>query len=123
MEIIAELVMLLLEIFGEVLLDAGLSRTGNGRTSGDGILTLLAWLFLGALGGLVSVWLLPDRILRPGPLPGLSLVLTPLIVGSAMQLWGDHRRAHGHSTTYLATFPGGAAFAWAWAAVRFFATG
>ena len=70
------------------------------------------------LGGLLLL-AVPHRMVRPGSIPGLSLVLSPLAAGAAMHAWGRHRRARGHATTNLATFQGGAALAFGLALVRY----
>jgi hypothetical protein len=56
---------------------------------------------------------------RSSPLRGVSLVVTPLALGWAMQAWGRHRERAGHSTTSLATWYGGGALALGLAATRY----
>jgi hypothetical protein len=45
-------------------------------------------------------------------------VIAPLVVGAALHGFGIWRKRHGHSTTHLATFYGGAAFAFGYAITR-----
>jgi hypothetical protein len=73
---------------------------------------------LGAVVGGLSLFLWPTAFWKPGPIPGLSLILGPLGTGATMHVWGKSRRAGGHVTTNLATFAGGAAFAFGSALVR-----
>lgn len=125
MDILVEVLLLLgelvLEVFGEALLEVGLSglKEALGRTNRNPSLAAVGYLILGALVGGLSVWLWPQRLFRNAPVPGLSLLLSPLAGGAAMEAWGRYRRAGGHETTNLATFLGGAAFALAYALVRF----
>jgi len=51
----------------------------------------------------------------------LGLVLAPLATGAAMHAFGARRRRHGRATSGLATFWGGAAFAFAMALARWLA--
>lgn len=125
MEILFELLLLLgqlvLEVFAEALLDLGLSglRDALGRRNRSPSLAAMGYLILGALVGGLSLWLWPQRLLRSGPVPGLSLLLSPVAGGAAMEAWGRYRRGGGHATTNLATFLGGAAFALGYAMARF----
>ena len=69
-------------------------------------------LFMLVLSG-VSIALLIsfffEARLLPASLPGLSLALTPLALGTVMHFFGRWRAANGHRPTVLATFAGGAA--------------
>ena len=121
MEILVELVVqLVLEVFGEILLEFGLEafKGAFGRQNRSPRVATLGYLCLGAAIGVLSLWLLPERMLRPGPIPGLSVVIVPLIGGVVMHLWGSFRRSRGHSTTNLATFYGGAALLLSYCLVR-----
>lgn len=124
MEILAELLFLLLqvllEIFGEVLLELGFSGLKElfGRENRDPVLATIGYWILGAVMGGLSLLMWPQRLVRPGPIPGLSLVVGPVAVGFAMDAWGRYRRSSGHQTTNLATLYGGGAFAFGLALVR-----
>jgi hypothetical protein len=111
------LIQLVLEILWEVV--AAAYKATFGRPDRSIVGASIGYFVVGAsLGGLsLLVW--PSRLLRPGPVPGLSLILSPVCVGLTMQAWGRYRRARGRVTTTLATFPAGAAFALGTALVRF----
>ena len=83
------------------------------------VVSVLGYFVAGAAVGALSLLFWPERFLEPGPIPGLSLVLGLLCVGGAMHAWGRLRRQKGRDTTNLATFAGGAAFAFGTALVRF----
>ncbi len=125
MEILGEILLfflqLLLEVFGEALLELGLTglKEALGRQNRHPYLAAVGYFTLGAAVGALSLWFWPQRLLRSGPVPGLSLLLSPLAGGAAMEAWGRFRRQRGHDTTNLATFVGGAAFALGCAIVRF----
>jgi hypothetical protein len=79
----------------------------------------LALVCGGAAAGLLSVWLLPNRLFASrAVLPGSSLLLAPLITGLAMHAIGKRLQGAGHPASKLATFWGGALFAFAMALVR-----
>jgi hypothetical protein len=124
-EILLFLLQLVLEVFGqlflEVLAELGLEsiKAAFARPNRSVPLAVLGLFLLGASLGGLSLLALPARFWKPGPIPGLSLILGPLCAGAAMHAWGRHRRAGGHDTTNLATFAGGAAFAFGMALVRF----
>jgi hypothetical protein len=79
----------------------------------------LGFLVLGAILGGISVLVWPHRVVAPGPVPGLSVVLNPLAAGLAMHLWGGYRAAGGHATSSLATWYGGGALALGMSLMRF----
>jgi hypothetical protein len=122
MELLLELC---LELFGEailqILMEAGLAtvQEAAGRENRNPVLATIGYGLLGAILGGLSLWPLPTRLLAAAPVSGISLVVSPVVMGIVMQLWGGLRRAQGHRTTNLATWYGGAAFAFGLALVRF----
>jgi hypothetical protein len=73
----------------------------------------------GALAGAVVSLAWPARILPPVVVRGASLVLSPLISGAVMHQYGQCRDRQRESRSHLATFWGGALFAFSMAVVRF----
>src|SRR5262245_44860625 len=78
-------------------------------------------LFLwGAVAGFASALIVPHRLIATRiRIPGTSLIFAPLIAGAVMNWFGEHRRAKGRATSGLATFAGGAVFAFGMALARF----
>ena len=116
--LLLDLPQLLAQLVIEILWDLGSAsyRKPVERSRPSAIVAAFGYFLLGAAVGGLSLLVWAGRVFRPGPVPGLSLVLSPLCVGAAMHAWGAYRRAGG---TSLATFPCGAAFAFGTALVRF----
>jgi hypothetical protein len=128
------LVELILEVFGdiivqvvfEVLLEFGFESLSNllrPQRRANPFLAACGLMLFGGVLGLVFALLLPHRLVRTSHLPGLSLVLAPLGVGLLMHIFGTWRRKRGGHTTFLATFWGGAVFAFSMALVRWLMVG
>jgi hypothetical protein len=86
------------------------------------------WVYAGyaAAGfalGAGSGWLLPRRMLPMPATQGISLLVSPALSGVAMSLWGSYRRERGRPATSMATFWGGASFAFGCALGRFVSVG
>ena len=116
---------LLVELFGQIVVEvlwefgAAAYKAARPRGNRSVAVAVVGYAVVGAVVGALSLLAWPDRLFRPGPVPGLSLILGPVCVGAVMHGWGLLRRRRGHETTNLATFPGGAAFALGTALVRF----
>jgi hypothetical protein len=82
-------------------------------------LALVGLLLIGGAAGGISLWGWPNRLTAPGPLPGASLVISPLVNGLAMDALGRWRAKRGWPPEHVSTFWGGAAFAFGVAIVRF----
>jgi hypothetical protein len=125
LEIIEFLVWVVIEVVGEVLFEIALELGLEGvqstyeRENRHPALASFGYLVLGAALGGLSAWLLPDPLVRPGPVPGLSIVLSTLCAAIAMDHWGRYRQSRGHATTSLATWYGGGSFAFGMSAARF----
>ena len=124
-ELLFLLLQVLIDLLGQVVLEI-LWELGSAtykamyeRPNRNIVVASLGYLLVGVALGAASLFVWPARVFEPGPIPGLSLILSPLGAGLAMHAWGEYRRSRGHVTTSLATFPGGAAFALGTALVRF----
>ncbi len=127
LEIIVELLFeLVVQVLGEFLFTLGWESLGHalrGSRKANPILAVFGWAIIGAMCGVVSVLVVPQRLLPPSRFPGLSLVVAPVISGVLMKAVGDRRREAGKDTTALATFWGGTTFAFALAATRYLLRG
>ena len=111
---------------GEALVE-GLARligASFGRTDRQHpIAAGLGLLMMGAAVGGISAWAWPYQVVGNGPFPGISVIVSPLVNGLALEAIGRWRDRHRKPRTYLSTFWGAATFAFAVAAVRFWLVG
>jgi hypothetical protein len=126
-EFILELVLttlweIVLQISGESLVELGFHSVGEPfrrRSRAHPGLAAVGLVLLGAAAGALTSLIWPARIFQPGPVPGASLVLSPLITGVVMHRYGEWREDRGRTRSSVATFWGGALFAFSMASVRF----
>lgn len=79
----------------------------------------VGYFILGSFLGILSYWIIPKRVIPLQGIPGLSLVLVPLFVGFGMSQWGKYQIRKGSLVTNLASFNGGAIFAFGISLFRF----
>ena len=87
------------------------------------ILTGLIYSLLGVSAGALSLLVLPHRLFHrqhPVGFHGISLLISPIIVGLALSSVGAFMRRLGKAATPVETFGYGFAFAFGMALVRFF---
>lgn len=87
---------------------------------------VLSYSFISLVGGFVGLVLsnmIPERILPRPAVPGISLFLSPLLAGLVMKRFGDWQRDKGRQPTVLASFWGGALFAFSMSLVRWLRVG
>lgn len=130
-DLLAGLLQALFEILGEALLEGlfGLIAEALGELIGpiklpNQMVSAIGLACVGAAAGLLSAWVIPHRlIVTRARLPGLSLLLAPLVTGFAMEFLGRQLRRFGQKPTGIATFGGGVVFAFSMAAVRWWIVG
>ena len=87
-------------------------------TAKVGCLMIVIMLAMGALAGYVIYLVWPDKIFESIPVTGISLLITPLIIGGLMSLWGICKLSLNYASSFPATFLGGALFGLAAAGTR-----
>jgi hypothetical protein len=103
----------LFELAAQSLTDAiGPEREARPAAAGSG------HLIMGLCAGAVSLGIVRHRLTPHSPVPGLSLVLSPIATGLVMDAIGRLWRDRGDRPA-LFTFRGGAVFAFGMALVRF----
>ena len=131
-DLLLALLELLLEIFGEIFPEIGaallqiffefaagaLHELIQAWTIGP-VVSSIGLLLVGAIAGLLSVGVVPHRLIATRVMfPGLSLLLAPLVAGSAVYVLGDRLQRFGWCSSNFGGFRGGAVFAFAMAAIR-----
>ena len=130
-DLFAELLAILLEVVGDFLLQIvfelateALGRLIKDRKQRSPAVSAIGLVFGGAVAGLLSAWLFPHRLIAMRVVvPGVSLMLAPLATGLAMHLLGRRLRRLERRASSLATFWGGALFAFVMAVVRWWLVG
>ena len=115
----------LLEIVGEGLLDIGLRRMVDFfdfRGIVEPPLAAFGYLAIGAIAGVISIFIVPTPFFRPSRLRGISLLISPVITGGVMAFVGSTLNRRGKRTMQIETFSYGFAFALGMAIIRFFFT-
>ena len=111
-----------LQIVAEMLIEFGFGSIGESlrqRSRAHPVVAAVGVALLGGLAGVLTSVIWPTRMFRPGPVPGASLLVSPLITGLVMDRYGQWRDGKGIGRSYVATFWGGALFAFSMALVRF----
>lgn len=125
MELILELlssglIELLIQVFGELLVDYGLRSAVDGATARrHPILSFLANVLLGLITGGVSLMIFDHHFLKATWARVVMLVIIPLLAGWMMSAFGKWQEKRGGERASLERFWNGFAFALAMGLVRF----
>jgi len=130
-DLFVELLAALLEVAGEFLIEIlfglaaeALSAMINRLKQTSPAVSAIGLACVGAAAGLLSAWLFPHRlIVTRVVLPGVSLLLAPLVTGFAMGFLGKRLRGFGRHPSNIATFRGGVLFAFSMALIRWWLIG
>ena len=129
-----DLLLLLLELFGEFLLevilqlfaegiiDVGarvLARLARGLEFASSVTASLVYVFFGLAAGGLSLLAFPHPFLRPSGFRGISLLVAPFITGWVMSVIGDRLREREKKVVRIESFGCGFTFAFGMALVRF----
>ena len=115
LEILGQIVCELLTGFGWEALGNSLPTERKPRPW----LASVGFFLMGLAAGLLSLLLFPIRVTQRVLFAGVSLILSPLGTGLAMQWLGDVMEQRGGKRPVLFTFRAGAIFAFGMALVRF----
>jgi hypothetical protein len=83
------------------------------------VLAATGYFVMGICAGILSLFIVPRRLVSDSLLPGVSLMLAPLGTGLAMHWLGERWRDRGREPPALFSFRAGAIFAFGMALVRF----
>lgn len=112
---------LLWQLCGDILVALGqfLFRSAPREPGTNPLLAALVLFTLGGIGGATVSVFFPEPFFNSHPMPGASLVLSPLVNGALMEFYGRWRQSQGNDRTSLSTYWGGGLFALGMALVRF----
>jgi hypothetical protein len=82
----------------------------------------IGYMFLGGVAGGLSLLLFPHPLVHPSRVPGLSVVISPVLAGLGMSLVGSTLRKRNKKAVQIESFGYGFTFAFGMAVVRFFFT-
>jgi hypothetical protein len=97
------LLQVVLDVVGELVW--GALKRFTGRPDRSFSVAIAGLLVAGGIVGAVTLAIGPQRFLDPGPIPGLSLIIGPLLAGLVMRLWGEFLRGKRQTTTRIARRP------------------
>jgi hypothetical protein len=83
------------------------------------LLACIGYAFLGAVAGGLSLWFLPHPLFHPSRIPGLSVVISPVLAGLGMWMVGATVRKRNKKSMQIESFGYGFTFAFGMALVRF----
>jgi hypothetical protein len=86
------------------------------------LVACIGYMFLGGVAGGLSLLLFPHPLVHPSRVPGLSVVISPVLSGLGMSLVGSTLRKRNKKAVQIESFGYGFAFALGMALVRFFFT-
>ncbi|SFG31332.1 hypothetical protein SAMN05518865_110249 [Duganella sp. CF458] len=109
----------LIQVAVEALVELGFHSFDKSRRPLNPWLAGLGYAILGAVAGGITLWLLPDHLVRNEVLRKLNLLLTPLAAGGMMCLAGVWRARRGDAVLRIDRFAYGYVFALSLALVRF----
>jgi hypothetical protein len=118
MDLLIEALWLCVEVVLQAFVNDGLDGLGDflDFVPENRFLACLAYATLGFTLGALSSLLLAQPLLPPPATRGISLAISPVVSGLAMHVWGSARAGGPHG---LASFWGGASFAFGCALGRF----
>jgi hypothetical protein len=85
-------------------------------------LASIGYVFLGGVAGGLSLLFFPHPLVHHSRVPGLSVVVSPILAGLGMSLVGTTLRKRNRKAMQIETFDYGFAFAFGVALVRFIFT-
>lgn len=124
MSILLEILLeLIFPLFVEFLAELALHELGRipwMRKTGRVVLTAIMYFGVGVVAGFISLLIFPKAFARSSALPGISLVVTPVLGGFLMSYIAWFRVRTWDWTIRLETFAYGFLFAFAMTLLRFY---
>ena len=130
LDLLAALLEIFLEIFGEAvfqfaaefigtLILRGLAVEVDTSEFKNPLLGSIGYVFLGGVTGGLSLLFFPHPLFHPSRIPGLSVVISPVLAGGGMWMVGTALRKRNKKAMQIESFGYGFAFALGMAMARF----
>ena len=116
------LVEFVFQFLAEIVVDLivhSASRTPWIRRTATWLLTAILYFGVGLLIGWLSLWFFPRAFVRSATLPGISLLITPVLCGLGMGMIGTVRKRRGKAVVHLESFSHGFLLALGMTLIRF----
>ena len=82
----------------------------------------IGYAFFGGVAGGLSLLFFPHPLVHPSRVPGLSVIISPVLAGLGMSLVGSTLRKRNKKAMQIESFSYGFAFAFGMAIIRFLTT-
>src|SRR5947199_6997267 len=133
LELLVEFFAILLEVFFEAafefaaesigaLILRGVAAVFDTSEFKNPLLACVGYVFLGGVAGGLSLLFFPHPLVHRSRVPGLSVVISPVLAGLGMSMVGSTLRKQNMKAMQIESFGYGFAFAFGMALVRFFFT-
>jgi len=130
LDLLAALLEIFLEIFGEAVFQFAVELIGTLILRGlaaevdtsefkNPLLASIGYVLMGGVTGGLSLLLFPRPLFHPSRIPGLSVVISPVLAGGGMWMVGTALRKRNKKAMQIESFGYGLAFALGMAMVRF----
>ena len=83
------------------------------------LLACIGYVFLGGVVGGISLLFFPHPLVHPSRIPGVSMIISPVLAGLGMSFVGSVQRKRNKKVMRMESFGYGFAFAFGMALVRF----
>lgn len=83
------------------------------------LLACIGYVFLGGVVGGISLLFFPHTLVHPSRVPGVSVIISPVLAGLGMSFVGSVHRKRNKKVMRIESFGYGFAFAFGMALVRF----
>lgn len=130
LELLSAILEVLLEFFFEAAFEfaleflaalvlRGVEEVLNTAEFKSPLLACIGYVFLGAMVGSLSLLLWPHPLVHHSRIPGLSVIISPVLTGLGMSFVGSTKRKQNKKVMQIESFGYGFAFAFGIALVRF----
>ena len=105
---------IVVELFGDAVLHSLAERSGARR-----LVTIFGYALIGAAAGALTIFILPEHLIRNPNLRIANVIITPLLVAALMSWIGILRRRHDKRVVRMEEFTHAYAFALSFALARY----